>query len=93
VQARIGCLSWNCSCAHFVQGVFFASSLASVWCSATQDVAAATSIFSGFCEQYPGNDAGEITTTGTAGVASMGMPGQGMYYLFFYLMSGMGLIY
>ena len=81
MQARIGCLSWNCSCAHFAQGVFFASSLASVWCSATQDVAAATSIFSGFCEQYPGNNAGQTTTTGTAGAgitaAITGRPGQG----------------
>jgi hypothetical protein len=67
VQARLACVSWSCSCNHFEQGLFFTSSLALAWCSATQDVAVATSIFSGFCGQFQGGNFVPVTMTGTGG--------------------------
>jgi hypothetical protein len=50
VQNTLGCVDWACACSHFSLGVSAVSSLASAWCSATQDVAVATSIFEGFCD-------------------------------------------
>lgn len=55
--------------------MYFASSLALAWCSATMDVAVATSIFSGFCGQYT-NNAGVITGTTTASVMTATATGQ-----------------
>jgi hypothetical protein len=61
VQNTLGCVDWACACGHLSLGVSAVSSLAIAWCSATEDVAVATSIFEGFCGQYTGY----LSTTGT----------------------------
>jgi len=64
IPCYVGCGDWTCACNQFSSAISAASSVAATGCSTSQaDIASATSILNGFCEQLLATPTGPTAPT------------------------------
>src|SRR5579859_2967862 len=72
VDLEVGCSYWACACRHLNESLPVLSSRVVSICTGTVDMAAATSIFDGFCEQLLAGITSTASTTPTIVITSPG---------------------